>query len=104
VLKLLLYSIVVSVESYFIIMGMFFFIFGTLAQVGAYPKEKEKPPRKPLDVLLLGHHLKRLARSFKSSQRPNPYQVRVHLGLQDQHAVKWMPRTHLDSFFLMIHI
>jgi hypothetical protein len=70
-----------------------FFILGTLVQVGVHPKEKEKPPREPLDVLLLGHHLKRSARSFKPSERPNPYQVRVHLGLQDQYAVKWMPRN-----------
>jgi len=56
------------------------FILETLAQVGADLKEKEKPSREPLDVFLLGHHLKRPARSFKPSQRPNPYQVRVHLG------------------------
>jgi hypothetical protein len=65
-----------------------FFILGTLAQVGAHPKEKEKPQRELLDIILLGHHLKRSARSFKPSQRPNPYQVRVHLGLQDQYVVK----------------
>jgi len=55
-------------------MGMFF-ILGTMAQVGACPKEKENPPREPLDVLLLGHHLRRSASSFKPSQRLNPYQV-----------------------------
>jgi hypothetical protein len=43
-----------------------FFILGTLAQVVVHPKEKEKPPREPLDVLLLSHNLKRSARSFKS--------------------------------------
>jgi len=43
-------------------MGMFF-ILGTLAQVGAHPKEKVKPPRETLDILLLGHHLRRSARS-----------------------------------------
>jgi hypothetical protein len=69
--KLLLYSIAISAESYFIIMDMFF-ILGTLTQVGAHPKEKEKPPREPLDVLLLVHHLRRSLRSFKPSQRPNP--------------------------------
>jgi len=36
------------------------FILRTLAQVGAHPKEKEKPQKEPLDVLLLGHHLKKV--------------------------------------------
>jgi len=94
--NLLLYPVVVSAESYFIIMDMFF-ILGTLAQVGAHSKVKEKPLTELLDVLLLGHHLKRSARSLKP--RPNPYQVRVHLGLQDQHAVKRTPRTRSDFVF-----
>jgi hypothetical protein len=76
-----------------------FFILWTLAQVGAHPKEKKKPPREPSDVLLLGHHLKRSARSFMPSQRPNPYHVRVHLILQDHHVVKRMPRTQPDFVF-----
>jgi hypothetical protein len=58
-----------------------FFILGTLAQVEACPKEKKNPPREPLEILILGHHLRRSARSSKPSQRPNPYQVRVYLGL-----------------------
>jgi hypothetical protein len=53
----------------------------------------------PKDILLLGHHLKSQARAAKPSWRPNPYQVRVHLGLQDQSLVKWTPRTHPDSVF-----
>jgi hypothetical protein len=79
-------------------MGLLF-ILGTLAQVGARPKEMENSTRKPLDVLLLGHLLKRLARASKPSQRPNPTQVRVRLSLQDQPAIKQMPRTYPDSVF-----
>jgi hypothetical protein len=30
---------------------------------------------------------------------PNPCQVRVHLGLQEQSVVKRMPRSHTDSIF-----
>jgi hypothetical protein len=48
----------------------------------------------PKDVLLLGHHLRSQIRASKPSWRPNPYQVRVHLRLQDQSVVKWMPKTH----------
>jgi hypothetical protein len=48
------------------------------------------------DALLLGHHLRSQARAFKPSWRPNPYQVRVHLGLQDQSVVKRTHMTHLD--------
>jgi len=76
-----------------------FFIFEPLAQVGGCSKEKENPSREPLDVLLLGHHLRRSARLSKPSERPYPYQVRVHLGLHDQHAVKRISRTHPDFVF-----
>jgi hypothetical protein len=38
--------------------------------------------------VLLGHHLRSQARASKPSWRPNPYQVRVHLGLYDQSVVK----------------
>jgi len=65
--KLLLYPVAVSDESYFIIMDMFFYPW-TLAQVGAHSKEKEKPPRELLDVLLLGHTLK--GQKGRSSQSP----------------------------------
>jgi hypothetical protein len=53
----------------------------------------------PKDILLLGHHLRSQVRAFKLSWRHNPYQVRVHLGLQDQSVVKWTSRTNPDSVF-----
>jgi hypothetical protein len=59
--------------------------------VGAHPKDLENPPRKPLDVLLLGHHLR--------GQQGHPICVRVFLDLQDQSVIKRMPRTHPDSVF-----
>jgi len=65
------YSVAVSAGSYTVVMGLLF-ILGTLAQVGAHPKDLENPPRKPLDVLLLGHHLRRPARTSKPSRRPSP--------------------------------
>jgi hypothetical protein len=65
------YSVTISARSYTVVMGLFF-ILGTLAQVGARPKDLENPPRKPLDVLLLGHHLRRPARTSKPSWRPSP--------------------------------
>jgi hypothetical protein len=52
-----------------------------------------------LDVLLLGHHLRRQARTSKPSRRLSPTWVRVHLGLQDQHVVKWTSRSHTNSVF-----
>jgi hypothetical protein len=48
---------------------------GTLAQVGAHPKKMENPLIKSLDVLLLGHHVRRPARTSKPSRRPNPIRV-----------------------------
>jgi hypothetical protein len=65
------YFVVISVGSYTIVMGLLA-ILGTLAQVGAHPKEMENPPRKTLDILLLGHHLRRPTRTSKPSQRPSP--------------------------------
>ena len=93
-----IYSVTVSAGSYTIVMGLLF-ILGTLAQVGAHPKDLENPPRKPLDVLLLGHHLRRPARTSKPSQRPSPIRVRVYLGRQDQSAIKRTSKTHPDSVF-----
>jgi hypothetical protein len=58
----------------------------------------------PKDILLLGHHLRSQARASKPSWRLNPYQVRVHLGLQDQSIVKWTLRMHLDSVFYYPHM
>jgi hypothetical protein len=51
------------------------------------------------DVLLLGHHLRSQVRASKPSWMPDPYQVRVYLGFQDQSVVKWTPRTYPDSVF-----
>jgi hypothetical protein len=65
------YSVAVSTGIYTIVMGSFF-ILETLAQVGARPKDLENPPRKPLDVLLLGHHLRRPTRTSKPSWRRSP--------------------------------
>jgi hypothetical protein len=79
-------------------MGMFF-ILRSLAQVGACPKDKKNPPREPLEILLLDHHLRRSASLFKPSQRPNLYQVEVHLRLQEHSIVKQTPRTYSDSIF-----
>jgi hypothetical protein len=81
--KLSRYSVAISAESYIVVMGLLF-ILGTLAQVGAHPKELENSPRKPLDVLLLGHLLRRPARASKPCRRPSPTRVRVYLGLQYQ--------------------
>jgi hypothetical protein len=64
------YFVTISAGSYTIVVGLLF-ILGTLAQVGAHPKDLENPPRKPSDVLLLGHHLRRLARTSKPSRRPS---------------------------------
>jgi hypothetical protein len=53
----------------------------------------------PKDILLLFHHLRRLARMSKPSGRPSPIWVRVCFGLLDQSAIKRIPRTHPDSVF-----
>ena len=37
--------------------------------------------------------------SGSSHQDGGPNQVRVHLGLQDQSALNWSPRTYTDSVF-----
>jgi len=72
-LQIIIISIVVSAESYFITMDMFF-ILGTLTQVGAHPKEKEKPLRDPLDVLLLGPTLE--GQQGRSSQVRGPIHIK----------------------------
>jgi hypothetical protein len=59
----------------------------------------ENTQEMPKDVLLLGHHLRRPARTFKLSRRPSPIRVRVCLGLLDQSTIKPTLRTHLDSVF-----
>jgi hypothetical protein len=65
------YSVAISTRSYTVVMGLLF-IFGTLVQVGAHPKDLENPSRKPLNVLLFGHHLRRLARTSKPNRRLSP--------------------------------
>jgi hypothetical protein len=60
--------------------------------------------RKPLDVLLLGHLLRRPARASKPSRRSSPTRLRVCLGLQDQSAIKRAPKMHPDSVFDDPHI
>jgi hypothetical protein len=37
--------------------------------------------------------------SGSSHQGGGPNQVRVHLGIQDQSALNWSPRTRPDSIF-----
>jgi hypothetical protein len=37
--------------------------------------------------------------SGSSHQVGGPNQVRVHLGIQDQYALNWSPRTRTDSVF-----
>jgi hypothetical protein len=57
------------------------FTLGTQAQIGARPKKMENTYEMPKDFLLLVHHLRSQAKASKPSWRPNPYQVRVYLGL-----------------------
>jgi hypothetical protein len=97
------YHVAISTMSYTVVMDLLA-ILGTLAQVGAHPKEMENPPRKPLDVLLLGHHLRRTARTSKPSRRPSPIRVRVCFGLLDQSAIKLTSRMHLGSVFDDTHM
>jgi hypothetical protein len=101
--KLSRYYVTISAGSYTVVMGLLA-ILGTLAQVGAHSKEMENPPRKPLDVLILGHHLRRPARMSKPSRRPSLIRVQVCFGLLDQSAKKRTPRMHLDSVFVDPHI
>jgi len=88
----------VAAGSYVVVMGLLFTL-GTQAQVGAHPKEMENKPRKPLDVLLLGHLLRRPARASKPSRKPSPTRVRVCLGLEDQSIIKETARKHSDFIF-----
>jgi hypothetical protein len=97
------YYVAIFAGSYTVIMGLLA-ILRTLAQVEAHPKEMENPPRKPLDILLLGPHLRRPARTSKSSRRPSLIRVRVCFGLLDQSVIKRMPRMHPDSVFDDTHM
>jgi hypothetical protein len=96
--KLSRYFVAIYTRSYSVVMSLLA-ILGTLAQVGGHPKEMENPPRKTLDVLLLGHHLRRLERTSKPSRRPSPIRVRVCFGILDQSAIKRTPRMHPNSIF-----
>ena len=62
------------------------FTFDTLAQVGTCRKEMENTPRSQ-------------ARASKPSWRPNPCQVRVHLGLKEQRVVKQMHIGRIQNPF-----
>ena len=90
------HSAVVSAGSYIVVMGLLF-ILGILAQVGAPPKEVGDKPRSPLDVLHLGHHLRRPARAPRPRWRPKPIRLRFSFGQQEQPTLKWMPRSHTES-------
>ena len=90
------HSAIVYAGSYIVVMGLLF-IPGILAQVGAPPNEVGDTPRSPLDVLHLGHYLRRPAKVSKSSWRPILCQVRVCFGLQERPALKRMPRSHTLS-------
>jgi hypothetical protein len=92
------YYVDVSTGSYIVVIGLLF-ILGTLTQVETRSKEMKNPPRKPLDILLLGHLLRRPTRISKPRRRSNPTRVRVCLGLQDQSAIKWTLRMHPDFAF-----
>jgi hypothetical protein len=96
-------AVAISARSYAIVMGLLF-IFGILAQVGACPKEMGSTPSNPLNILPLGHLLRRPARASKSSWRLNPCQVRVHPGLQEQFVVKPTFRLHTESKFDVLHL
>jgi hypothetical protein len=96
--KSLIYSVAISSKSYTVVMGLLD-ILGTQAQVGACPKKMKNTKEMALYIHLLGHHLRRPARTSKPSQRPSPIRVRVCLGHQDQSTIKRMPRTHPNSVF-----
>jgi hypothetical protein len=85
---------VVSAESCIVVVGLIFTL-GTLAQVGACPKEMDNTSEMTKDILLLGHLLRRQARASKPSWRSNTCQVWVHLGLQEQ--------SQTDSVFNYLH-
>jgi hypothetical protein len=48
-----------------------------------------------------GFQIEKVAQNLSGSSRQGggPNQVRVHLGLQEQCVVKWMPKSHMDSVF-----
>jgi hypothetical protein len=46
----------------------------------------------------------RLARDVQDTWRPNTTQLRVHLGVQEQSDLDWMPRPHTESDFDVPHM
>jgi hypothetical protein len=88
----------IFIGCYDVITGLLFTL-GTQTQVEARPKKIENTKEMPKDVLLLGHHLRRPARTSKPSRRPSPIRVRVCFGLLDQSAIKRTLRMHPDSVF-----
>ena len=60
------HAVVVSAECYDIVMSLLFTL-GILAQVGACLNHVENTPRNTVDILPLGHHLRRSARASKPS-------------------------------------
>ena len=85
-----------SIKVAVIATGLLFTI-GTLAQVGAHPMKLENISRRSLDVLHLGHLLRRPARASNTSWRPNRIRLRVRFGVQEQSALKRAPRSHTGS-------
>ena len=83
-------------NCYVIVTGLLFTI-GTLAQVGAYPIKLENTSRRSLDVLHLGHLLRRPARASNTSWKPNRIRLRVRFGVQEQSALKQASRSHTGS-------
>jgi hypothetical protein len=46
----------------------------------------------------------RPARDVQDTWRPNTTQLRVHLGVQEQSAIDWTPRPHIESDFDVPHM
>ena len=73
------------------------------SQLRPWPKMEHTPwngehvKKKSLDVLHLGHLLRRPARASNPSWRPNWSWLRVCFGVQEQSALKWVPRSHMGS-------
>ena len=90
------HSAIVSARSYIVVMGLIFTL-GILAQVEERPKYVKRSLKMPKNVLLHGHHHRRPARACTTSWRPSPSRFHVGFGLQEQAALKRMPRSHTES-------
>ena len=70
------------------------------SHMGPWPKLEHTPyngehvKKKSLDILHLGHLLRRPARVSNPSWRPNRCRLRVRFGVQEQSALKQAPRSH----------